>query len=192
METRSPERIADLESIACWQRARLCAVARRLLRDEHEAEDAVQDALLLAWRALDRFEGRAQLSTWLYRLVVNSSLMRLRGQRRRREVLCGEWQDAIPLEPAGAETAHRSIEVREARDRVRRALEHLPIEQRRVIFLRDLCELDAPTAARLIGTTEGALKMRKHRARRALRTLLSIPTPKRSHGRTPGTPKRIR
>src|SRR5262249_42735560 len=64
---------------------RLLAVARRMLRVEEDARDAVQEAFVSAFRAIDRFEGGARLSTWLHRIVVNAALMRLRRQRRKPE-----------------------------------------------------------------------------------------------------------
>ena len=64
---------------------RLLAVAKRILRSEEDARDAVQTAYLLAFRSLDRFEGGSRLSTWLHRIVVNAALMRLRSRRRRPE-----------------------------------------------------------------------------------------------------------
>src|SRR5262245_49666803 len=64
---------------------RLLAVARRVLRDEDLARDAVQDAFVSVFRAIRGFDGESQLSTWLHRIVVNAALMRLRAQRRRPE-----------------------------------------------------------------------------------------------------------
>ena len=64
---------------------RLLAVTRRLLREEEDARDAVQEAFLSAFKAIDRFEGQARLSTWLHRIAVNAALMKLRSKRRRPE-----------------------------------------------------------------------------------------------------------
>ena len=64
---------------------RLLAVARRIVDSEEDARDVVQDAFLNAFRALDRFEGNAKLSTWLHRIVVNAALMKLRTRKRKPE-----------------------------------------------------------------------------------------------------------
>ena len=72
---------------------RMLAVARRYLGNEEDARDAVQDAFLSAFRAIDRFEGEAKLSTWLHRIVVNACLMKLRTRRRRPE---GKIEDLLP------------------------------------------------------------------------------------------------
>jgi hypothetical protein len=65
--------------------SRLLAVARRLLGNEHDAQDVLQEAFLSAFKAIDQFTGNAKLSTWLHRIVVNAALMKLRGRRRRPE-----------------------------------------------------------------------------------------------------------
>src|SRR5438445_258524 len=65
---------------------RMLAVARRFLRSEEDAADAVQDAFLACFRSLDSFEGHSSLGTWLHRIVVNTCLMKLRSQSRRRDV----------------------------------------------------------------------------------------------------------
>src|SRR5262245_53978629 len=79
---------------------RLLAVARRYTRDEEEARDVVQSAYLNAYRSLASFEGSAQLSTWLHRIVVNAALMRLRSRRRKPE------ESIEPLLPAFLEDGH--------------------------------------------------------------------------------------
>ena len=81
---KSGEELA-FERLVRDQGGRLLAVARRFLRDEEEARDAVQEGFLSAWRALDRFDQGSRLSTWLHRIVVNACLMRLRTRRRRPE-----------------------------------------------------------------------------------------------------------
>ena len=66
---------------------RLLAVARRLMRNEEDARDCLQDAFLSAFRSIDRFEAKAQIGTWLHRIVVNACLMKLRSQKRKPEEL---------------------------------------------------------------------------------------------------------
>ncbi len=159
---------------------RLLAVARRFLRNEEDARDAVQEAFLSAYRGIQGFAAGSRLSTWLHRIVINASLMRLRTRRRKPE-------DAIDdLLPRFAADGHQenhptptwdaSVEVLLARSQtraiVRQAIDRLPDAYRTVLLLRDIEEISTQEAARLLGTTENAVKIRLHRARQALRTLL--------------------
>jgi RNA polymerase sigma-70 factor (ECF subfamily) len=164
---------------------KLRAVARRILRSDEDADDAVQDALLSAFQNLDGFEGGARLSTWLHRITVNAALMRLRSRKRRRE-------DAIEdLLPAFAEDGHHlgsvarlqgvaeeEILSAELSAIVRRAIDELPDSHRLVLVLRDVEGLDTAETARALGIGPDATKMRLHRARQALRTLLERRLPR--------------
>lgn len=157
--------------------ARMLAAARRVLRNDEDARDAVQEAWLQAFRALPRFEGQSQLSTWLHRIVVNAALMKLRSQRRRPEAAPDElpphadagaaWADV-----ADAASAEDDLAGRERRALVRRAIDLLPETHRSVLLLRDFEELDTDETARRLGTTAGAVKTRLHRARQALRAMI--------------------
>ena len=158
---------------------KLLAVARRILRSDEEAQDAVQDALLSAFQNLERFEGNARLSTWLHRITVNAALMRLRSKKRRREdaideLLPGFAEDghhlaAVKTFHDGAESEIASAEISAI---VRKAIDELPDSYRVVLVLRDIEELDTAEAAAALGIGPDATKMRLHRARQALRTLL--------------------
>ncbi len=157
----------------------MLAVARRILVREADAHDAVQDAFLSAFRGLDRFDGRADASTWLHRIVLNACLMKLRAARRRPErsieELLPQFQDdghqrvdSRPWRPL----PHGELERRELCSLVRAKIDELPQAYREVLILRDLEELDTEQTASLLSTSRGALKTRLHRARQALRTLL--------------------
>ena len=161
---------------------RLLAVARRFLQDEDLARDAVQDAFLSAFRSIDAFDGQAQLSTWLHRIVVNAALMKLRTRRRKPE------QSIEPLLPAFAEDGHHATPVvpwtesaehalvcADMRARVRRAIAELPESYRTALVLRDLEERSTRDAAKMLGISENALKLRLHRARQALATKMTTP-----------------
>ena len=158
---------------------RMLAVARRLLRDENDAADAVQDALLSVSRAIDGFQGGSRLSTWLHRVVVNAALMRLRAQRRRREEsiedllprFVADGHQARPAEPWAAPAEDR-LETEETRALVSASIGRLPETYRVVLMLRDIEELDTQETAAVLGVTANAVKIRLHRARQALRTLL--------------------
>ena len=159
---------------------RMLAVARRLLRCEDDARDAFQEACLNAFRSIRDFREGSQLSTWLHRIVVNAALMRLRAAGRRPEV------SLEPLLPAFDGTGHHTTAVeplsvgpetilgrREIRRKVRECIDQLPATHRTVLVLRDLEELDTAETADRLGISENAVKIRLHRARQALATLLA-------------------
>jgi RNA polymerase sigma-70 factor (ECF subfamily) len=158
---------------------RLLAVARRICGNEEDARDALQSAYLNAFRAVQRFEGTCQLSTWLHRIVVNMALMRLRTRRRKPE----EQMDA--LLPAFQDDGHhaeqfsewampadRLLEREDVRATVRSCIAQLPESYRQVLLLRDIEELPTDEVARILSATPTAVKVRLHRARQALSTLL--------------------
>lgn len=157
----------------------LLAVARRFLRDESDAQDAVQEAFLAGFKSITSFEEGCRVSTWLHRIVVNASLMKLRSRRRRPE------QPIEDLLPQFLEDGHHVsrpcewtapadvlLEREEVRLFVRECVERLPEAYRTVLLLRDFEDLDTAETARMLGIEEGAVKTRLHRARQALRGLL--------------------
>ena len=170
---------AAYEALLRAYSGRMLAVARRFLPVEDDARDAVQDAFVSAFRGLPSFEGQAQLSTWLHRIVVNASLMKLRTRRRKpeqsiEELLPGYLEDghlerpASPWRSEDLDPAERA----ELRDLVMRSIHELPEGHRNVLLLRDIENLDTEEAAQLLGISPGAVKTRLHRARQALRELL--------------------
>ncbi len=159
---------------------RLLAVARRFLRSEEDARDAVQDAFLSAFRSIDRFEGNARISTWLHRIVVNAALMKLRTRRRKpeqsiEELLPSYLDDGHMARPASPwrETEPDGVERRELAELLGRSIEALPETYRNVLILRDIEELDTEETSEIMGVSPGAVKTRLHRARQALRGLLA-------------------
>jgi RNA polymerase sigma-70 factor (ECF subfamily) len=158
---------------------RMLAVARRFLRSEEDARDAVQDAFLSAFRSIERFEGQARLSTWLHRIVVNAALMKLRTRRRKPEkliedLLPGFLEDGHLAQPASEwqPLSDEMLMARETRELVRDAIEQLPENHRNVLMLRDIEGFDTEETAELMGISTNAVKTRLHRARQALRGLL--------------------
>ena len=157
----------------------MLAVARRMLRNEDDAREVLQDAFVHAFRAIGNFRSDARLSTWLHRIVVNTALMRLRAASRRPEVLgddllpqfddTGHHRDPVRPLPLTAEAA---LDSAQTRARVRACVERLPEQYRGVIVLRDLEEFNSAETATILGITENAVKIRLHRAHQALRTLL--------------------
>jgi RNA polymerase sigma-70 factor, ECF subfamily len=154
-------------------------VARRFMHSEEDARDAVQDAFVSAFRSIGRFESSARLSTWLHRIVVNACLMRLRTQRRHPEEDIEDYlprfaEDGHPFQRSEmwTETAQSILERTELTGIVRNAIDQLPDTYREVVLLRDIEELSTDEAAETLGVTSNAVKIRLHRARQALRTLL--------------------
>lgn len=170
---------AAFDEVVRMAGGRMLAVARRMLGNEDDAGDAVQDAFLSAFRSLDRFDGRARLTTWLHRITVNACLMKLRSQRRRPE---RNLDDLLPQFEADGHQKNPSrpwkpssetgIEDKDTCRLVRAKIEELPSQYREVLMLRDIEELDTDETARLLGISGAAVKTRLHRARQALRALL--------------------
>lgn len=159
---------------------RMLAVARRILGSEEDARDAVQEAFLSALRSIEGFREGCAVATWLHRITVNAALMRLRSARRHPErsldTLLPTFDDTGhrvgytgPWRELGPEGEHERAELRV---QVRRAIAELPAHYRAVLVLRDIEELSTSEAAELLGLSPNAVKIRLHRARQALRTLL--------------------
>jgi len=158
---------------------RLLAVARRICGNEEDGRDALQSAYLSAFRSIERFEGSCLLSTWLHRIVVNMALMRLRTRRRKPEeqietLLPAFQEDGHHVEQFSewATPADVLLERADARAAVRSCIAQLPDAYRQVLLLRDIEELSTDEVARMLGATPTAVKVRLHRARQALSTLL--------------------
>jgi RNA polymerase sigma-70 factor (ECF subfamily) len=155
---------------------RLYGLALRLLGDPAAAEDVVQEAFLKLMAGAGRIEGRSRLATWLYRVVYNASIDRLRVQHR--ELPVPEEMDGSPapmpsllvdfrLSP---ETALRDAELRRA---LEAAVGSLPTTLKAAFLLRDVEGLSTADAAEALGVSEANLKVRLHRARLHLRERLS-------------------
>ncbi len=171
---------AAFELVVRREGGRLLKVARRFLRNDDDAHDAVQEAFLSAFRSIERFARGSRLSTWLHRILINACLMKLRSRRRHSEEpieeLLPKFAEAghqvnHPT-PAWEASAEELLQRSETREIVRRSIDRLPETYRSVLLLRDIEELTTEEAARLLGVTENAVKIRLHRARQALRGLL--------------------
>ncbi|WP_082538155.1 RNA polymerase sigma factor SigM [Angustibacter sp. Root456] len=144
-------------------RDRLWAVALRTLGDREEAADALQDALVSAYRRAESFRGESAVTTWLHRIVVNACLDRVRRRQARPTVALPEQ------EPADAVDAHDRTET--AID-VRAALDRLPEHQRQALVLVDMHAMSVAEAAQVLEVAEGTIKSRCARGRAALAQLL--------------------
>ena len=170
---------AAFENLVREQTPRLLRVARRLLPSEEDARDAVQDAFLSAFKSIGRFERGSTISTWLHRILINACLMKLRSQRRRPEkeidnLLPQFSEDGHRIESGGewTLTAEETVQRVETSELVRSLIDQLPDSYRLVLIMRDLEEMSTEETAQILGVTPNAVKVRLHRARQALRTLL--------------------
>ena len=158
---------------------RMLAVARRFVRNDEDAQDVVQSAYLNAFRSVGQFEGHCQVSTWLHRIVVNTALMKLRSRRRKPETSIEELLPSFQDDGHHTEQfsdwcapADELMERAQTRALVRSCIDRLPANYREVLMLRDIEELSTEESARLLSMTPTAVKVRLHRARQALSTLL--------------------
>ena len=170
-------------------RDRLWAVALRTIGDREEAADAVQDALLSAYRGASGFRGDSAVTTWLHRIVVNACLDRIRRRQSHPTVplpgtgRAGEDRYAGP-EPAAPAPDHDTVMT------VRAALAALPVEQRAALVLVDMQGYPVAEAARILGVAEGTIKSRcaRGRARMAMELDVGLTPPgaggDAGHGRT--------
>jgi RNA polymerase sigma-70 factor, ECF subfamily len=157
--------VRAFEALARRHHHTLYRLAVRVTGDPAEAEDAVQEALLDAWRRLDRFRGESTFSTWLYRIVTNRCL----GMLRRRRPVPVEEVGALP--PA-ADSPERSAEVDANLRALGRALHDLRADLRVCWLLRGLEGLGYAEIAEITGASEDAVRGRIHRARTRLAVVM--------------------
>jgi RNA polymerase sigma-70 factor (ECF subfamily) len=146
---------------------RVLALLRRLGLGAHDAEEVAQEVFVRAWRGLDAFEGRARLSTWLYRIAFNEARRRLDAPARvvEREPVDEELADS-------ASSPHERAESAALAELLDRELERLPGPLRAAVVLRDVEGLSTAEAAGVMDVGEAAFKSRLHRGRTALRDAL--------------------
>jgi RNA polymerase sigma-70 factor (ECF subfamily) len=157
---------------------RLFRVARSILRDDADAEDALQDAYLEAYRHMGEFRGGAQLMTWLTRIVVNQALMRLRRQKR---------HVVVPFATHTPDSGHEEADVAddraepppaatlraEIRRLIERRIDELPSAFRTVFVMREIEDMSVQETAEALGIPPGTVRTRVFRARALLREALA-------------------
>lgn len=158
---------------------RMLSVIRRLLPLDQDSFDALQDAFVCAFKAIDQFQGDSALATWLHRIAVNAALMRLRSMKRQAERaiedLLPRFTDDGHRDPVGCAWAiaqDTSVIDNETRQLVRKCIDQLPESYRVVLVLRDIEERSTEETAELLALSVANVKTRLHRARQALRELL--------------------
>ncbi len=141
-------------------------LARRLVGDPHLASDVTQEALIRAWRALPRFRGDAQLSTWLHRITVNTAWTHKKRAKRH----AGPSIDDLTELPAPLGPDHPEVagEILELRGKLRTALDRLPEGQRQVVIMKDVYGWSHAEIAETMEISVTAAKVRLHRARARL------------------------
>jgi RNA polymerase sigma-70 factor, ECF subfamily len=152
---------------------RVYGVLRRLGLDASEADEVAQEVFLRAWRGLPRFQQRAQLSTWLYRIAFNEAKRHLSRRPPPRVEPDAEREDPIASLPESSSLGPEARALdREFEQTLKLALERLPPEWRAAVVLRDIEGLSTKEAAEVAGVRQAAFKSRLHRGRMQLRALL--------------------
>lgn len=154
---------AQVSQLYQRHRARALAIARRILRDADEAEDVVQEVFLRLYVAPARFDGKAAYSTWLFRVMVNSSINSLRASRRRARLRTDGDAPLTPEQLAGG---------RELKRRFQEALESVGERHQQVLWLREVRGLSYPEIARLLAIPEGTVKSALNRGRQRVMEVL--------------------
>ena len=150
------------------QSANVLNLAFRMLRDRDQAEDILMDVFVQVPKAVQGFRGQSALNTWLYRLTVNACLMKLRSQKRHRE-LEEEKIDTIIEEALGkVDATEESFDA----ELLEKGLAQLPAETRSMLWLKDAEDLDVKDLAEIYGMPEGTVKARLSRARHFVRDYL--------------------
>jgi RNA polymerase sigma-70 factor (ECF subfamily) len=152
-------------------RDRLWAVAVRTLGDPEEAADALQDAMIAAFRRADSFRGDSAVTTWLHRIVVNTALDRIRHRAARPSTPIQD-EEALDALASGGRPAADSSGSSDTAICVRAALQQLAPEQRAALVLVDMFGYPVADAARVLGVSEGTVKSRAARGRARLRPRL--------------------
>lgn len=163
---------------------RIYRVAFGITRNHAEAEEVVQDVFLTLFRKIETFEGRAAIGTWLYRVAANAALIKRRGKRVELEV---SLEDYLPtfredghregdrswVLADWSQTPESELLAGEAREILDRALDRLPEHYRALLVLREVEELSNEEVAEILGESVSSVKSRLHRARMALREILT-------------------
>jgi RNA polymerase sigma-70 factor, ECF subfamily len=183
---------AAFEALMRRHNGRLFRVARAILKDDSEAEDALQDAYLDAYRHIADFRGSAQVGTWLTRIVVNQALMRLRRQKSRIVLSFEDWQgemraagradgrgdiadmgDRAEMADHGSESPATATLRLEIRRMLERKIDELPLAFRTVFVMREVEDMTVEETAAALSIPSATVRTRLFRARALLREALA-------------------
>jgi RNA polymerase sigma-70 factor (ECF subfamily) len=169
-----------LEDLVQIHGAKMYGVALQFMRNEYDAREVMQDALVSIWNKIGSFEGKSAFTSWIYRVTANAGLMALRKRKRR--------ENDVSLDAAASDDDDTPLPTLQLKDKgplpdaevmtgelgeqVRAAIDQLPEPYRVVVLLRDVEELPMEEVMEATGLSEPALKSRLHRARLALREAL--------------------
>lgn len=169
----------EFEKLVIQESPRLFRILVRMLGDDDEARSTMQETWLQAWQRMDSFRRESKLTTWLYAIGINLARGALRKAKRTRPL---DEQDVGHLQPAfnrgmfehnvDAWSPEQLAVLADRKKMVHAAIDRLPDDYREVVILRDIEEFDTDEVARALEISNGAVRVRLHRARQALRALL--------------------
>jgi RNA polymerase sigma-70 factor (ECF subfamily) len=177
--------VGAFEELVGRHEEKIYRLAMRFTRNETDAAEILQETFLSAWRNLDKFEGKAQFGSWLYRVAVNAALMLLRSQKRHPQIAVEDMtaealgeaaRDAGPGLGAGTDWSRRpddQFQSEELRQQIQSSVDQLPESQRSVFLMRDVDGLSTEETAELLGVSIPTVKTRLHRARLTLREAIT-------------------
>jgi RNA polymerase sigma-70 factor (ECF subfamily) len=158
----------------------LFRTARSILRDDAEAEDALQDAYLQAYRAIGQFRSEAKLATWLTRIVINEAIARSRRSARRADIMQlhtgaepADFFNEASMEPGASESPESGAMRAETRALIEQTIDALPEAFRTVFVLRAIEEMSGEEVAACLDIPEATVRSRFFRARSMLRSALA-------------------
>jgi RNA polymerase sigma-70 factor, ECF subfamily len=171
---------ATVEALFDRYHGKVVGLAMSILKNKSDAEEAAQDVFFTVVRKADRFQGNSALYSWIYRICVNTCLIRLRGKRRQETLSIEEFMPvftedgmhASPVEDWSKEVARKMLD-KELGQVIRRFTDELSEKYRVVFVLSDVEGLSNEETAQVLGLTVPAVKSRLHRARLYLRERLS-------------------
>jgi len=177
LERARARNVHAFEELVGRSEVQLHRVAMRVVRNESDAQEILQESYLSAWKSLPKFEGRSQFGSWMHKVVVNNSLMHLRSRNRHLEVGIhdidqAEFDDAITARDDRSDSPDQQLQFKELLRLIENTVNALPRKLKEISLLRVMGEASTEEAATALGVSKAAVKTRFHRARRVLRQSL--------------------